>query len=176
MTRTNCLERAWHILILINWIQWRLVDFIIFKKHPRALKYFIQNNKSPTLGKERRIYWQKSFAAVRKEFATLFPNLPSNWLPLLNDLNNKRDIIAHGHISLYREYILYQPDMNRRDIKNKLKWIRRAVEQKITPMTCFKLRFDDKNYTDMLNGVLEFDEKLFPYLSDKMGFNYEKIR
>lgn len=174
--RTNCLERAGHVLILINWIQGRLVDFIIFKKHPRALAHFIKNNSSPTLGKERRKYWQKSFAAIKKEFVQLFPSLPSNWLPLLDDLNNKRDMIAHGHLSLYREYILYQPDMSRGDIKNKLKGIRRAVDGKISKMTCFRLRFDDENYDNMTKGIIEFDEKLFPTLAKEMNFNYEKIR
>lgn len=174
--RTNCLERAGHVLILISWIQGRLVDFIILKKHPKALAHFIKINSSPTLGRERRQYWQKSFGAIRKEFAQLFPNLPSNWLPLLDDLNNKRDMIAHGHLSLYREYILYQPDMARHDIKSKLKGIRRAVDGKISKMTCFRLRFDYKNYQDMINGVLEFDEKLFPTLAKEMKFDYEKIR
>jgi len=174
--RTNCIERAGHILILINWIQGRLVDFIIFKKHPRALSHFIKNNSSPKLGRERRKYWQKSFAAIRGEFASLFPNLPSNWLPLLDDLNNKRDMIAHGHISLYRDYVLYQPDMGRKDIHKKLKGIRRAIDGRVTKMTCFRLRFDDKNYQAMIKGILEFDEKLFPALSKDIGINYEKIR
>jgi hypothetical protein len=174
--RTDCLERAGHILIMINWIQGRLVDFIIFKNHPGALKYFIKHNSSPTLGRERRKYWQKSFSVIRKEFAQLFPNLPSNWLPLLDDLNHKRDMIAHGHLSLYTEYILYQPDMNRRDIKGKLKSIRRAIDGKISKKTFFKLKFDDQNYKAMVDGVLEFDEKLFPALSKEMGFNYERIR
>lgn len=174
--RTNCLERAGHILILINWIQGRLVDLVILKKHPVALRHFIKHNSSPTLGRERRQYWQKSFSVIRKEFATFFPNLPSNWLPLLDDLNNKRDMIAHRHLSLYQEYILYQPDLSRRDIKGKLKGIRRAVDGKTTKMTCFRLRFDDENYKDMIKGVLEFDEKLFPALSKEMQLNYERIR
>jgi hypothetical protein len=40
----------------------------------------------------------------------------------------------------------------------------------------FKLRFDDKNYQDMIDGILEFDKKLFPSLAKKMRFNYNSIR
>jgi len=174
--KINYLERAGYILILINWIQGRLVDFIIFKKHPRALSYFRNKNRSPTLGKERRRYWQKNFAKIREEFAEQFPNLPSNWHHLLNDLNNKRDMIAHGHLSLYREYILYQPALNRHDIQDKLKGIRQTVNGRISKMTCFRLRFDDKNYKEMLGGILEFDQKLFPALAKKMKIDYERIR
>lgn len=174
--RTDCLERAGHIQILINWIQGRLVDFIIFKKHPKALDHFRRGNTSPTLGKNRKIYWQKTFPAIRKEFKKLFPNLPTNWHPLLEDLNNKRDMIAHGHLSLYREYILYQPDLERHDIKSKLKSIRKSLIGKKTKGNFFRLRFDDKNYQKMLDGILEFDEKLFPALAREMAFNYEYIR
>lgn len=172
--RTNCLERAWHIVILINWIQWRLVDLIIFKKHPRALNHFVKNNSSPTVGKERRRYWKKNFADIIKEFSDLFPNLPLNWLPLLKDLNIKRDMIAHWNISLYRDYIFYQPDDNH--AKKKLRLIRNTIDGKITKMTCFKLSFDDNNYEDILSSILQFDEKLFPHLAREMGFDYERIR
>ncbi len=174
--RTACLERAGHILILINWLQGRLVDLLILKKHSRALAHFIKHNNSPTLGRQRRKYWQKSFGQIRKEFAALFPDLPPNWLPRLDDLNNKRDMIAHGNLSLYRDYVLYQPDLSRGDIAHKLKGIRRSVKGKISKMTCFRLRFDDQNYQDILEGVLEFDQKLFPYLAKVMGFSYERIR
>jgi len=174
--RTNCLERAGHIFILINWIQGRLIDFIIFKKHPRALRHFMKHGQSLKLGIERRKYLQKSFGVIRREFAVLFPVLPSNWLHLLDDLNNKRDMIAHGYISLGREYILYQPDMRRGDIKTKLKGIRRAVDGKITKMTLFKLSFGDKNYQSTVKAILEFDEKLFPSLAKQIGLDYKKIR
>lgn len=172
----NTLERAWHIFMLIMRIQWRLVDFIILKKHPVALKYFTRYNKSPTLGKERRRYWQKTFWSILKEFIALYPSLPSNWKLLLEDLNNKRDHIAHWYISLGREYILYQPDLWRRDISIKLKWIRGSVDWKITKMSVFRLRFDDENYENMVKAVLKFDEKLFPSLAIQLGIDYKTIR
>ena len=121
--RTNYIERAGHILILINWLQGRLVDFIIFKKHPRALSHFIKNNSSPTLGRERKNYWQKNFKAIRNEFKKVFPTIDNSWHTVLEHNNNIRDMIAHGHVSLYREYILYYPDSNRRDIQSQLKGI-----------------------------------------------------
>jgi len=174
--RTHCLERAGHVLILIIWLEKRLIDLMIFKKHPRILSHFRKHGKSVGLGKLREFFWQKNLSYVIREFLKEFSTLPSNWEPLLEDLNSKRDAISHGHISLYRDYILYQPDLDRRDIRKKLATIRRAIDGKKTKTRRFKIRFDDANYQSMINAIEEFDTKLFPQLSSQMNLNYESIR
>ncbi len=174
--RTNCLERAGHVLILIIWLEKRLIDLIIFKQHPQILSHFRKHGISIGLAKWRKFYWQKGFHYIIQEFLKTFPNLPSNWEPLLEDLNTKRDMISHGHVSLYREYILYQPDLNRSNLKKKLSIIRRAIDGKITKARLFKIRFDDKNYQSMLQAIEKFDTQLFPQLSTQMNLNYNSIR
>ena len=97
----------------------------------RGLLFGRRHEHSPSIGSSdvcgHRPFYQPCFCAhrvgeeIRKEFFEVFPNLPSNREPLLDDLNNKRDLIAHGYISLYRDYILYQPKLSRKDIEMKLK-------------------------------------------------------
>jgi len=85
-------------------------------------------------------------------------------------------MIAHGFISLGKEYILYKPDMSRWDIKAKLTWIKRSIDGNARNAKLFKLRFDDENYNSMVKAILRFDESLFPFLSKQLWVDYNKLR
>lgn len=187
LTFNRCIENAWHIFVLIGWIEKRLVDLIILKKHPTARRHFSKTNKSPTLGKERQKYWRDvMFKATINEFFKAYPeyDLPLNWRPLLENLNLHRDVIAHGHFSLNRDYAMFAPQSNKR--KGDL--ARMLSDQKHKPIKKRRMRlwqwrlpagkffYDSDSYEDILKAILEFDTKLFPHICANIGIDYEKIK
>lgn len=168
------LDRAGKILIRIIWLQGRLVNLILLKKNPGILKFFKKNQRSPRLEKLREKYMEKDFFPIKEDFFKTFPELGKDWNLLLTDLGTKRDAIAHCYISLHKNIFRYKPD---KPIKHhKIKSLRRSVDGKKTKKNLYDLNFSDQNYASMINGIIEFDEVLFPQLCRQLQIKYSSIR
>ena len=115
--RTNCIDRAGQILIFCIWIEKRLIDLIVLKKHPRLIGKVNASSTSiklpSTFVKERTKLWQKDFSYIKDEFIKLF-NPPKDWRDNLEGIYDWRNLIGHSHVSLYRDYVLYRPSGKRK--------------------------------------------------------------
>ncbi len=128
---------------------------------------------------ERFKYWEKSFWLILDEYIKEFK--PKNdWIENLKGVAYWRDIIGHGHVSLYRSYLLYRPDIRRKG--KSVKELRSALKPlKTTEKSArkFTLKIDFSNdfkYENMKKVIIEIDEIYFKYEASKLGLNYEKIR
>jgi len=178
--RTNCIDRAGQILIFCIWIEKRLVDLIVLKKHPRLIKKLNESSATKNLPRtfvtERAKLWQKDFAEIKDIFIALF-DPPNDWKNNLEGIYDWRNLIGHSHISLYRNYLLYRPSGKRKKINRLIKKhivIRPPDAAKPFLMT-LKLG-DDNKYESVLKVIEEFDQKYLKYVAESMGVNYEKIR
>jgi hypothetical protein len=180
MNRTNCIDRAGEILIFTIWVEKRLVDLLILKKHPILIKKVNNSSKLPrTMVDERFKYWEKSFWLILDEYIKEFK--PKNdWIESLRGVAYWRDIIGHGHVSLYRSYLLYRPNTTRKG--KSVKELRSALGSSKTKGKSarkFTLKIDFSNnlkYENMKKVIIEIDEVLLKYEANKLGLNYEKIR
>jgi len=182
MSRTNCLERAGQIFITCIWIEKRLVDLIVLKKHPRLIQKV--NGDSGLLPRtfvdERMRWWQKDFKDVKEEFISLFqPN--KDWRGHLEAFYEYRNILGHGHVSLYRDFVLYRPGPAGKGLRRKIYGQKRVLEPTRVPgkrrnhVALLRLS-DDVVFKRLSDSLTEFDEKYLAYEAKKLGLNYEKIR
>ena len=128
------MRNAGIVFMFTAWIQGQMSDLVIFKKHPEFIQPFIETpNQIPAaFAKIRFRYWEKQFAPIKKEFIGVF----SNCLTVaenrdIEEIYHWRNMIAHAHVSLGRDYMLYRPtganereaklisDMGIRDIENR---------------------------------------------------------
>lgn len=182
--RSNCLERAGHVLILTIWVEKRLIDFIVLKKHPRLIKK-VNNSSSKvplphTFVKERTKLWEDNFPKILKDFLQVY-EVSDSFKNNLEAVSNWRDIIGHCYVSLYREYILYRPSSKRRDHKKRLGKFKKlySLDKKVDAARPFQITMrlsDDKKYNRVLNVLNELDDVLFSNLAKNIGLDYEKIR
>lgn len=177
--RTNCLERAGHILILCLWVEKRLADLILLKENPKYIQLINASDKFPSDYTELRLKeWEKSFWDIQKKFIELFS--PSqDWLKRIEWINATRDAIAHGQVSLYRDYLLYRPAEDRKG-KDRLTLssvFESEPKRDAHHTTVFLVRFsDDSIYSKMVDAITEMDEKYLKHEATQLGLNYEKIR
>jgi len=180
MEESSCLYRAGQILILCIWIEKRLVDLIILKDHPRLVKKVNDSNKIPfTMVECRWKYWKKSFNPIFNEFVEKFETKKS-WKDNIEGIMYWRDIISHGHTSLYRDYLLYRPDTSRKGKRccnlRKVLVPKIPVEKKSRKFTLLLRLADDSLFNSCIRIIEEIDSVYLKYEADKLGLNYEKIR
>lgn len=180
MNRTNCIDRAGEILIYTIWIEKRLVDLLILKKHPTLIKKINNSSVIPrTMVDERWKYWEKSFWIILNDYIKEF-NPKNDWMENLKGVAYWRDIIGHGYISLYKSYLLYRPDTKKKG--KRVKDLRDALKPPKTvgeSSRKFTLKIDfsnDLKYEAMKQVIIEIDEVYLKYEAEKIGINYEKIR
>lgn len=175
--RTNCLERAGHVLILCLWIEKRLVDLILLKNNPQYIDLINKSDFFPeSYTKLRKDLWEKDFKEIKEVFIRSF--VPSkDWVDRLEWIYHSRNLIGHGQVSLYREYLLYRPDTNRNPIEKLFKIFEIENRENGVGSGVILLRLsDDKIYAKILDVLTEFDEKYLRYEAEKLRINYEKIR
>lgn len=175
MSRTNCIERAGHVLILCIWVEKRLADLCILKDHPDLVR---QINFSTDLPEEfvelRSHYWKKNLKQIKEEFLLKFKPKKC-WTDNIEGVYYWRNSIGHGHISLYRDYLLHVPD---REVERTLKILEPKVKKEpLAVPTTLLIRFsDDEVYKKMLAVLEELDTKYLKCEAQALGLNYEKIR
>ena len=178
--RTNCIDRAGQILIFCIWIEKRLVDLIVLKKHPRLIKKLNESsdikNLPRTFVTERTKLWQKDFSVIKDMFIGLF-NPPNDWKNNLEGIYDWRNLIGHSHISLYRNYLLYRPSGKRKKINRLVKnhIVSRPHDAAKPFLMTLKLG-DDSKYESVRKVLEEFDQKYLKNVAESIGVNYEKIR
>lgn len=178
--RSNCIDRAWQILIFCIRIEKRLIDLLILKKHPRLIQKVNQSSavkRLPyTFVVERTKLWKEDFSIIKSIFIQEFK-------PHISRLNNLewiydwRNMISHAHISLYRDYILYRPSWKRKKVNRLIKnHIVHRPDNAAKPFLMLLRLGDDKKYEEVLSLIHEFDQIYLKSIAENMGLNYEKIR
>ncbi len=174
------IKRAGEFFIYSIWIQNQMTDLIILKNNPDIIDEFCSSPKiiPHKMSASRTLYWEKYFAQIKTEFIELFSNqLDEENIKDLNAIYHIRNAIAHSHISLGRDYLLYRPARGERQEND----IRQSLE--IPPRegaanpTILKLSFNDDNeYLKDFNRIKRLDEICFERIASELNIPHSRIR
>jgi len=174
--KTTCIDRAGAILIRCLWVEKRLVDLICLKQFPEFIEVINGNKNFPSEYVHKRLeWWKKDFREIKDTFIKLF-DPKQCWRDNLEGLYYWRNIIGHGHISLYRDYLLYSAAdrVNVDAMYQVLEPVKN--DDAMRPSVLLLNLADDKIYKRMQDVIVEFDEKYLSYEAKCLGIVYEKIR
>jgi len=155
-------------------------DLIILKKCPEFIDDFIKNpSRIPKVMHQQRVkYWEKKFHTVKEEFKRVFSYMLRE--DELNDLESVyqiRNAIAHSHISLGRDYMLFRPARGARQEQEIKKAFGLApIDDQADPMMLKLTFYNDERYLYNFNQIKRLDEVCFKRLSDSIGIPHSRIR
>ncbi len=174
------IQRAGELFMYSVWLQSQMSDLIILKKNPKYINDFINNPSMipESIHKQRVNYWEKKFHTVKEEFKQVFSGcLLEEEIRDLEYIYHIRNSIAHSHVSLGRDYMLYRPARKARQEQE----IREAlgltsIKNEVSPMI-LKLTFhDNRRYLNDFNRIKRLDEVCFKRLSSEIGIPHSRIR
>jgi len=155
-------------------------DLIILKKHPEFIDDFVDTpSRIPRVMHQQRVkYWEKQFHAVKEEFKKVFSDmLREDELNDLESVYHIRNAIAHSHISLGRDYMLFRPARgSRQEQEIKKVFGLTPIEDQSDPMMLKLTFYDDERYLHNFNELKRLDEVCFKRLSKSIGIPHSRIR
>jgi hypothetical protein len=100
------------VFMFTAWLQGQMADLTILSKNRHLIPSFVENPKRipRDYHKIRVEYWEKQFGAVKNEFKEEFSSLLTEAEAKdIEELYHLRNMIAHAHVSVGRDYMLYRP-------------------------------------------------------------------
>jgi len=174
------IQRAGELFIYSVWLQGQMSDLILLKKNSEYIDDFVNNpSRIPEpMHKQRVKYWEKQFHTVKEEFKQVFSDvLREEELKDLEYVYHIRNAIAHSHVSLGRDYMLFRPARGARqeqEIKEALDLT--SIEDEAFPMTLKLTFYDDRRYLHDFSRIKRLDEVCFERLSSSIGIPHSRIR
>lgn len=174
------IARAGEFFMYCLWLQGQMADLLIFRLHPEWIGPFAaMPAKVPqhvvTLRAE---YWSKDFGPVRQEFEKQFRDLMSdNDRDDLKAIYHLRNAIAHCHVSIGRDYLLYRPARGAKveqEIANTL-GLKPVPDQANPTMMTMRL-YRDAEYLHEFGRIQRLDEQCFKVIAAALGVPHGRIR
>lgn len=161
------------------WLQSQMVDLIIFRKHPELVEEFVASPKvvPGPVQDQRTLLWGEDFAGIKTKFLQVFESyLTADEKEQIERAYNLRNMIAHAHVSLGRDYILYRPRSKMREKAVLDAWKPAPVNGQSDPLM-FKLELWEperfKAYSDDMAGI---DQICLKRLAEILGVPHSRIR
>jgi hypothetical protein len=162
------------------WLQGQMSDLIIFKKNPGLLPNFIENpgRVPPEFHSIRVTYWEKQFGPVKNEFKDAFSDvLTDDEKRDIEEVYDLRNMIAHAHVSIGRDYMLYRPfggEQREQKLIDDLQL--QTTDDQADPMVLkIELWREDrfKNASDLVERIEQITLKK---VADSIGVPHSRIR
>ena len=170
--------RAGEFFMYTLWLQSQMADFLILNKD-RTLVEERMNDSSKIpqkMVKARAQYMHKNFDLVLTEFKKTFEKVLSyDDVCDLAKIRLLRDMIAHSHVSVGREFLLHSPNH-----QSKLEHIKRqfALEEIPNQSDPPQLELDFGNNDGFLNDfalIKRIDEECFARVAQYVGISHSRI-
>ena len=174
------IARAGELLMLCSWLQGQMNDLLIFRERPDLLPDFVAKsgcvpNEVSTL---RSVRWEMMFSRVVTDFRTSFDSyLTSQEAADLEALGFFRNALAHAHVSMGRDYLLYRPSGSASKINRMLEVLKLApVEGQAAPLTIKLTLWKDEQYAVNFTTIKRLDERCFSKIARELGVPHSRIR
>ena len=168
------------VFMFIAWLQSQMSDLIIFHKQPELIEDFVANpERVPSAFHQIRVtYWEKMFGAVKKEFKETFSSLLTDVEKNeLEQLYHFRNMLAHAHISVGRDYMLYKPA---RGAQHEQKLIQdlnlQSVENQSDPMVLKIELWKEDNFLYASQLIEKFERITLKKIADSLNVPPSRIR
>jgi hypothetical protein len=171
-------QRAGEFFMYSIWLQGQMSDLIILKKNSKIIPDFINNpSKVPKLmSSERAKYWEKQFHSVKKEFTELF-TITNQHLADLEAIYTLRNAIAHSHVSMGRDYLLYRPARGEKQEQSIISTLSLSqVEDQSDPLMLKLSFYNEKEYLNDFSRIKRLDEECFESISISIGVPHSRVR
>lgn len=167
------------IFMFTAWMQSQMADLVIFKNNPDLISDFVASPKRvPKKFHAIRVkYWEKQFGEVKNEFKICFSEiLTDDEKSDVEEIYHIRNMIAHAHVSIGRDYMLYRPNSDRREEKLINDLNLKPVEDQSDPMILM-IEFWRKDRFKSASDLIErFEQITLKKVADKLGLPHARIR
>ena len=168
------------IFMFTAWLQSQMSDLIIFKNNPNLIFEFINNpaRVPPDFHSIRVSYWEKQFGQVKNEFKVSFSDiLLDKEKKDIDELYHLRNMIAHAHISVGRDYMLYRPfggESREQKLIDELQL--KPIEDQSDPML-LKIEFWREDRFKHANDLIKrLEQVTLKNVADSIGVPHNRIR
>lgn len=168
------------VFMFTAWLQSQMSDLIIFKKNPTLIDDFVANpERVPNdFHKIRVTYWEKLFGVVKNEFQEVFSDqLTDDEKQSVEEIYHLRNMIAHAHVSVGRDYILYRPSggaAREQKLISDLKL--QPIYNQADPMVLNIELWRNDEFTMASRLIESFDQVTIKKIADNLGVPHGRIR
>jgi hypothetical protein len=163
-----------------TWLQSQMSDLIIFRKNPDLIPDFVANpQKVPMAFHHIRVtYWEKQFGPVKSEFMNVFSEkLTENEKNDVEEIYHLRNMIAHAHVSVGRDYMLYRPSGgSRREQKLIADLNLQPIDDQADPMVLKIELWRKDRFANASKLIERFDQVTLKKISEDLGVPHGRIR
>lgn len=168
------------VFMFTAWLQGQMADLTILSKNKHLIPSFIENPKRvpSDFHKIRVEYWEKQFGTVKSEFKGEFSNLLTEAESKdIEEVYHLRNMIAHAHVSVGRDYMLYRPFGGiQREKKLMADLNLKPIEDQSDPMM-LKLEFWQKKvFANASNLIERLDQVCMKKIAEHLGVPHGRIR
>ena len=168
------------VFMFTAWIQGQMSDLIIFKKNSNLIPDFIANPKRvPGEFHQIRVsYWEKQFGPVKNEFKEVFSYLlTDNEKKDVEEIYHLRNMIAHAHVSVGRDYMLYRPyggPKREQRLINDLDL--QPIDDQSNPMVLKIELWRKDRFANASTLIERFEQATLKKIADNLGVPHGRIR
>lgn len=175
----EAMANAGLIFICTVWLQGQMSDLVILKKNPELIPAFVANPKRVPVefSRLRTSFWERQFGDVKNAFCSAFADtISDSEIRDIEHIYHVRNMIAHAHISVGRDYMLYRPAGIRKEREVIASLTPRPVDDQSDPLI-LKLSFWRPDVFDALSAMIErIDQVCFSRLAASIGVPHGRIR
>jgi len=168
------------VFMFTAWLQGQMSDLIIFKKNPNLIPEFIENPKRvpSEFHKLRVTYWEKQFGPVKNKFKEVFSDQLSDTENRdIEEIYHLRNMIAHAHVSVGRDYMLYRPyGGSQREQKLISDLDLQPIDDQSDPMVLKIELWRKDKFANASNLIERFDQVTLKKIADNLGVPHGRIR
>jgi len=168
------------IFMFTAWLQGQMSDLIIFKNNPNLISDFVENpaRVPPEFHSIRVSYWEKQFGPVKNEFKESFSDvLADDEKKDVEELYHLRNMIAHAHVSVGRDYMLYRPFGGERREQKLIDDLQlQPIDDQSDPMV-LKIELWREDRFKYANDLIErLEQVTLKKVADSIGVPHSRIR
>ena len=168
------------VFMFIAWLQSQMADLIIFKKNPDLIPDFVANpQRVPKAFHQIRVtYWEKQFGPVKSEFKHVFSEkLTDNEKNDVEGIYHLRNMIAHAHVSVGRDYMLYRPSGGPRREQKLIDDLNlQPIDDQSDPMVLKIALWRKDRFAHASKLIERFDQVTLKKISNSLGVPHGRIR
>lgn len=168
------------IFMFTVWLQGQMSDLVIFKNNPNLISDFVENPACvpPEFHSIRISYWEKDFGSVKNEFKKSFSDvLTDDEKKDIEVLYLLRNAIAHAHVSIGRDYILYRPFRGGRMEQKLIEYFQlQSIDNQSDPMVLKIELWREGRFKEANDLIERIEQVTLKKIADIIGVPHDRIR